>query len=284
VLSHFASEEHLMVISKLLAAVLLILLSAAARAERILTMFGNAIPQTAVVADAKAVTLGVKFRTTHPGKVLGIRFFRGAWSRDGYAVKLFDSNGSLLAAAKAWKETCVVPCWEQVNLASPVPLVPNTTYIAAYYASNGRYAADKYGLTNDHSAGPLTAPASGTVGGNGVFTYSTGFPNQMFENSNYYVDIAFTPAASGRRHLIISFNPPNPTIPANAPPGTVVAIISASWSDGTPFSGTLGFGPPYSNDGGIFAISGDKLIVNPEGPGVSALSRTAQKVTITATQ
>jgi hypothetical protein len=110
VLSHFASEEHLMVISKLLAAVLLILLSAAARAEPILTMFGNAIPQTAVVADAKAVTLGVKFRTTHPGKVLGIRFFRGAWSRDGYAVKLFDSYGSLLAAAKAWKETCVVPC------------------------------------------------------------------------------------------------------------------------------------------------------------------------------
>jgi hypothetical protein len=273
-----------MVIFTLLAAVLLMLLSAAARAEPTLTIFGNAIPQTAVVADVKAVTLGVRLRSTQPGKVLGIRFFRGATSRDGYAVKLFDSNGSLLAAAKAWKETCVVPCWEQVNFASPVSLAPNTTYVAAYYASNGRYAADNYGLTNDHSAGPLTAPANGTVGGNGVFTYSTGYPNQTFENSNYYVDVVFTPAVSARRHLIISFNPPNPSIPPNAAPGTVVATISASWSDGTPFAGALGFGPPYSNDGGIFAISGDKLIVNPEGPGVSALSRTRQKVTITATQ
>jgi hypothetical protein len=47
-----------MVISKLLAAVLLMLLSAAGRAEPILTIFGNAIPQMPVAPDAKAVTLG----------------------------------------------------------------------------------------------------------------------------------------------------------------------------------------------------------------------------------
>ena len=59
-----------------LAAVLL-MLSAAARAEPILTIFGNATPQTEVVPDSNAVTLGVRFRSTQPGKVSGIRFFGG---------------------------------------------------------------------------------------------------------------------------------------------------------------------------------------------------------------
>jgi hypothetical protein len=274
-----------MAISKVkpLAAAVFILLSGIARAEATLTIFGNATPQTAIVPDTRPVTVGVRFRSAQPGKVLGIRFFRGATSRDGYAVKLFAANGSLLAAAKTWKDTCFVPCWEHVNFRSPVPLAENTTYVAAYYTPNGRYAADKFDLTNGRSAGPLTISASAAVGGNGVYTYSAGFPDQAFENSNYYVDVTFTPNASMPRQLVISFNPPSPSILSDAPPGTVVAIITVAWSDGTPFTGTLGFAPPYSNDGGIFAISGDKLIINPEGPGAFALSGTMRNVTITAT-
>jgi hypothetical protein len=268
-----------------LVTVLLMLLPAsAARAEPTVTIFGNATPETPVVPDAGAVTLGVKFRSSQPGKVSGVRFYRGAASRDGYAVKLFVANGSLLAGAKAWNDTCVVPCWEQVNFRSPVTIAANTTYIAAYYTFNGRYAVDKYGLTTVHSAGPLSAPASDTVGGNGVYTYSTGFPNQTWENSNYYVDVAFTPAASAPAHLTLSFDPPNPTIAPSAPGGTVVVTIIAAWSDGTPFTGTLGFGPPFYNDAGTFAISGIKLIVNPAGPGVSARGGGTRNVTITATQ
>ena len=267
-----------------LAALLLILFSAAARAEPTLTVFGNATPQTAVVPDSNAVTLGVRFRSTQPGKVSGIRFFRGATSRDGYAVKLFASNGALLAAAKAWKDTCVVPCWEEVDFASPVPLAADTTYVAAYYTSGGRYAADKYGLTNGHSAGPLTALASNMVGGNGVYTYSTAFPNQTWDNSNYYLDVAFTSTDPAPPHLVLSFNPPSPNILPNSPAGTVLTTMTPAWSDGTPFTGTLDFGPPHYNDGGTFAISANKLIINPAGPGVSASSGRELNVTITATQ
>jgi hypothetical protein len=273
-----------MAISKVkpLAAAVFILLSGVARAEATLTIFGDATPQTAVVSDTRPVTVGVRFQSAQPGKVWGIRFFRGATSRDGYAVKLFAANGSLLAAAKTWKDTCFVPCWEQVNFRSPVSLAANTAYVAAYYTPNGRYAADKFDLTSG-SAGPLTIPESAAVGGNGVYTYSAGFPDQAFENSNYYVDVAFTPGASMSRQLVISLNPPSPSILSDAPPGTVVATITVAGSDGTPFTGTLGFAPPYSNDGGIFAISGDKLIINPEGPGAFALSGTTRNVTITAT-
>jgi len=272
-----------MAISKVkpLAAAVFILLSGVARAEATLTIFGDAIPQAAVVSDTRPVTVGVRFQSAQPGKILGIRFFRGASSHDGYAVKLFAANGSLLAAAKTWKDTCAVPCWEQVNFRSPVSLAANTTYVAAYYAQNGRYAADKFDLTNLRSAGPLTIAAA--VGGNGVYTYSAGFPDQAFENSNYYVDVAFTPGASMSRQLVISINPSSPSILPDAPPGTVVATITVAWSDGTPFTGTLGFAPPHSDDGGIFAISGDKLIINPEGPGALALIGTTRNVTITAT-
>jgi hypothetical protein len=272
-----------MAISKVkpLAAAALILLPGVARAEATLSIFGDATPQTAVVPDTRPVTLGVRFQSAQPGKILGIRFFRGASSRDGYAVKLFAANGSLLAAAKTWKDTCFVPCWEQVNFRSPVSLAANTTYVAAYYTQNGRYAADKFDLTNLRSAGSLTIPAA--VGGNGVYTYSAGFPDQAFENSNYYVDVAFTPGASMAQQLVISVNPPSLSILPDAPPGTVVATITVAWSDGTSFTGTLGFAPPYSDDGGIFAISGDKLIINPAGPGALALSGTTRNVTITAT-
>ena len=272
-----------MAISKVkpLAAAALILLSGVARAEATLSIFGDATPQTAVVPDTRPVTVGVRFQSAQPGKVWGIRFFRGATSRDGYAVKLFAANGSLLAAAKTWKDTCAVPCWEQVNFRSPVSLAANTTYVAAYYTQNGRYAADKFDLTNLRPAGPLTVPAA--VGGNGVYTYSAGFPDQAFENSNYYVDVAFTPSASMSRQLVISINPSSPSILPDAPPGTVVATITVAWSDGTPFTGTLDFAPPYSDDSRIFAISADKLIINPEGPGALALSGTTRNVTITAT-
>lgn len=85
-------------------------------------------------------------------------------------------------------------------------------------------------------------------------------------------------------YLTLSFDPPNPGIAGNAPAGTVVATIAATWSDGTPFIGTLSFGPPYFNDNATFAISGNQLIVNSAGPGVSADGGTPQNVTVTATQ
>jgi hypothetical protein len=127
--------------------------------------------------------------------------------------------------------------------------------MAAYYAPSGQYADVYYGLTNGAANGPLTAPASAAAGGNGVYSYGAAFPRSTWEDSNYFVDVVFTPAAP-TPYLVLTFNPPNPTITSSTPLGATVATIIPSWSDGSPFSGTLSFGPPYSNDQGIFAISG----------------------------
>ena len=121
------------------------------------------------------------------------------------------------------------------------------------------------------------------VGGNGVYNYGNVLPSRSYEDSNYYVDVAFAPAAAAP-YLSLSFDPPNPKISANAPLGSVVATVAAHWSDGSPFAGTLSFAPPYSNDQGIFAISDNNLIVNPSGPGLSSDANTTQNVTIVASQ
>ena len=82
---------------------------------------------------------------------------------------------------------------------------------------------------------------------------------------------------------IISFNPPSPNTADDALDGTIAAQIIVRMSDGSSFTGSLGFGSPYYNDGNIFAISGSNLIVNPGGPGIPGGTST-QNVTVTATQ
>jgi len=47
------------------------------------------------------------------------------------------------------------------------------------------------------------------------------------------------------------------------PVGLGGAKITPTWSDGSPFTGTLSFAQPYSNDQGVFAMSGNNLIINP---------------------
>lgn len=247
------------------------------------SIFGNAVPNNPVEADYAPVTLGVKFTSTQAGEITGVRFYRARSSPTGYTVKLFTGDGvTPLARAIVAQDTCEVPCWEEVNFLAPVSINANTRYVATYYTPNGSYADDQNGFLSNVTTGPLTALSDSSSGGNGVYLYAySGMPTASWNASNYFVDVLFTPSTPS---LLLSFNPPSPTIAASAQLGDLVATITASWSDGSPFSGTLSFGPPYSNDNGTFAISGNNLIVNPAGPGVSAYSGTTQNVTIVATQ
>jgi hypothetical protein len=56
----------------------------------------------------------------------------------------------------------------------------------------------------------------------------------------------------------------------------IVAVINGS---GSP---TLSFGGPNFDDGGLLALSGTELVVNPSGPGLATVAGTTQYVTITA--
>jgi hypothetical protein len=245
-----------------------------------ISIFGNVVP-TDPTGGGKSVTLGVKFWSSQAGTVSTIRFYRAAVSPTGYVARLYSASGTVLGSATLKRDSCSVPCWEVANFASPISISANTTYIAAYYSPIGKGAGDPEELKNGVTNGPLTAPASSAVGGNGVYNSTNALPKSSSEASNYYVDVWFAPTGTT---LTLSFNPPNPSVPANAALGSVVASISATWSDGSPFTGTLSFAQPYSNDQGVFAISGNNLVVNPSGPGLSADANTVQNVTIVATQ
>jgi hypothetical protein len=247
-----------------------------------INIFGNAVPTNPAVGSS-AVTRGVKFWSSETGTIQGIRFYRAVASQQGYVVQLYSADGTLLGSATLAQESNQLPGWQEADFASPISILANTTYIASYYCPVGRGPADAYGLSNGVTNGPLTAPASSAVGGNGVYVFGNAFPSKSRNATNYYVDVAFLPATA-TPYLTVSFSPSNPTISATAPLGSVVATINVSWSDGSPFTGTISFGPPYSNDQGVFAISGNNLIINPSGPGISADANMTLDVTIVASQ
>lgn len=158
----------------------------------------TAVPAHVSSGDGGAVELGVKFRTTAAGSVTGVRFYKGPYNTGTHTGSLWTSSGQRLATATFTGETA--SGWQQVNFASPVPVRPDTTYVASYFAPNGGYSYDG-GYFTGRSAGlaPLTALASGTDGGNGVYHYGTsgGFPASVSGDSNYWVDPVLDTSTAG---------------------------------------------------------------------------------------
>jgi hypothetical protein len=217
-----------------------------------------------------------------PGVISAIRFYRGAKSPLGYVAALYAAGGKVLGSVTMPSETGPVPGWQQAVFAPPIPIAANTSYIAAYYAPSGQYSDTWYGLTHTVSSGPLTAPAASLVGGNGVWVRGNSYPVYDYLDGNFFVDVAFT---TTQPYLSIVVNPANPTIPSTTQPGAVVAHITPSWSNGSPFTGALSFGAPNFSHNGTYALdSNNDLIVNPNGPGVGAAGGSTQNVTVVATQ
>jgi Domain of unknown function (DUF4082) len=250
-----------------------------------ISIFGNAAPAALENDTDTPITGGVKFWSAQSGTISAIRFYRATTSPNGYVARLYTASGGVLGSVKLAHESGPVPGWQVAQFAAPISIAANKTYVAAYYTPSGAdYQLVPYALTSGVTNGPLTAPAASAVGGNGTYIHALAFPTTSSgRNSSFLADVVFTPVTP-TPYLMLSFNPPNPTVASNAPAGTVVATITANWSNGTPFTGTLSFGAPDSNDKATFAISGNQLIVNTAGPGLSADGGTSQLVTIVATQ
>jgi hypothetical protein len=148
----------------------------------------SATPANLNWSDSNSVQLGVKFQTSVAGTVTGIRFYKGVNNLSPHVGTLWSATGSLLATATFTNETA--SGWQQVNLATPVKLTPNTTYIVAYH-SNGYYSANTNYFSSAITSGPLTAPASSASGGNGLYVYgsSNTFPTNSYKSTNYWVDV-----------------------------------------------------------------------------------------------
>ncbi|MEV4106454.1 DUF4082 domain-containing protein [Nonomuraea sp. NPDC049695] len=186
------------------------------------------VPAVVQYADSRSVELGVKFQASQEGAISGIRFYKGSLNTGTHIGNLWSSTGQLLAQATFTNETA--SGWQTVKFATPVQVTPGTTYVASYFAPNGRFALNTDYFTSTYSNPPLTALSSSGSGGNGVYKYnaSSTFPSSTYRSSNYWVDVVFAPTSIW----------PSTAVPAveNAP-GTDPLVVGVRFS--SEVSGTI---------------------------------------------
>jgi len=150
-------------------------------------------PGTITDPDSNSVELGMRFRSDVAGSVTAVRFYKGAQNTGTHIGHLWTTSGALLASATFTAET--PSGWQQAKFSSAVGIQPNTTYIISYYAPKGHYSSNEGFFSKTVNSPPLHALQDGTSGPDGVFRYgSSGFPNQSWHSSNYWVDLVFVPA------------------------------------------------------------------------------------------
>ncbi len=191
------------------------------------SIFGNSTPANPSWNDTNAIEVGVKFRSDAAGSITGIRFYKGNLNTGTHIAHLWTSSGTLLATATFTNETATG--WQQISFASPVAIAPNTTYVASYYAPAGGYATNPgYFTSAGADNAPLHALATGVDGGNGVYRYISGggFPNNTYNNANYWVDVVYTSPAADTTPPAITTQTPASGASGVAISSTVVAAFS----------------------------------------------------------
>ncbi|MEH6418731.1 DUF4082 domain-containing protein [Pseudomonas sp. CGJS7] len=154
----------------------------------------SALPTLVDSTDPEGVEVGLRFRSTQPGWIKGVRFYKSAANTGAHVGNLWAQDGTLLARVGFSDETA--SGWQRASFATPVRIAADTTYIVSYYAPNGRYSADlDYFSAADYANGPLRALRDGSDGGNGNYRYGaqSGFPGSTWRSANYWVDVEFAP-------------------------------------------------------------------------------------------
>lgn len=175
------------------------------------SLFGqDYTPATTSADDSTALELGVKFQSSVPGWVNGVRFYKGAGNDGTHTGSLWTASGTLLASGTFTSETA--SGWQSMTFANPVEINPDTTYIVSYWDPDGHYASDSDLFNYALNTPPLTAVKADyttSSGGNGV--YAVGgqtFPTQTYDGSNYAVDVIFdTTQPAGAPPALLSVTP-----------------------------------------------------------------------------
>jgi hypothetical protein len=158
------------------------------------TLFpSTATPATPSVNDPQSIELGMKFISDVSGTVTGVRFYKGPNNTGTHVGTLWNASGQLLATATFSNETATG--WQQVTFSQPVAISANTTYVVSYHSS-GNYSATSNGFSSAVNNPPLHGVAN-SVSPNGVYVYSfsTTFPSQSYNATNYWVDVVFVPGS-----------------------------------------------------------------------------------------
>lgn len=141
-------------------------------------------PDVSDSGDNDAITVGLKFTSSVNGYIKGLRYYRDEANTGTHVGKLWASDGSELASV-TFDDSGTG--WQKATFSTPIAVTAGTTYVASYYAPNGRYSAGVGAFTQPMINVPLSS-----VGVGSVYKYGNGFPDQSFMGTNYYVDVLFT--------------------------------------------------------------------------------------------
>lgn len=182
--------------------------------------------------DRASVELGMRFSPKVDGLVTAVRFYRTDANAGPHRGALWSADGDQLARVDF---ATTATGWNTAQLSEPVEVMAGATYVVSYLAERGRYVADEEYFAVGIETEYLTVPT-----GAGVYAYGAGsFPRENYRNSNYYVDIRFSPAAS---------NTPTPTsTPMPTPTLTVEPTPTPSTPRPTPTAAPTATEQPRPN-------------------------------------
>ena len=154
------------------------------------SLFSAATVPTAVTTnDPNSYELGVNFTPSVNGTISGVKFYKGPQNTSTHTGSLWSSTGTRLATGTFTNETATG--WQTLTFTTPVAVTAGTNYIASYTTA-GFYSSDNgYFNRTAVNSPPLTAPANVAGAPNGVYAVGSGFPNNSFGASNYWVDVVF---------------------------------------------------------------------------------------------
>jgi len=127
--------------------------------------------------------VGTRFKTSAPGVVTTIRYYKGNLNSGSHTGYLRSANGTVLSQVTFQGET--TSGWQTAVLSTPVRLTVGTEYRVTVYSALGRYSVTNAGLATNVTSGALS-----TIGS--VAGYGTGSPTTT-SNNKFWVDVVFDP-------------------------------------------------------------------------------------------
>jgi len=157
------------------------------------------LPETANSDDTGAVELGIAFSTSVAGNIVGLRFYKGSENLGEHTGYLYAENGDLLGELTFEDETA--SGWQEAYFDDEIPISACDTYVASYYAPNGKYSTTREYFEDGYNNPPLYAKQSGfdvTSLGNGRYRYGSPgeIPEFSYQSTNYWVDVIFEPTGA----------------------------------------------------------------------------------------
>jgi hypothetical protein len=147
------------------------------------------------ISNGRSITVGTRFRSYIDGYISGVRFYKAANNSGTHTGLLFSNTGTLLTQVNFSSETA--SGWQEASFATPFYISSGTTYVIAYYSSNGYYSSTPNDFQNAKINFPIIGMSDGNDGTNGVSrNYITPvFPVTGNSSTNYWVDVSFIPGA-----------------------------------------------------------------------------------------